>query len=50
VDLFIFGFKDNPQDISAHTVHGFPELLLKLLEIHPLLQKVEGAFQNPLEP
>jgi hypothetical protein len=48
VDLLIFGFKDNPQ--SPHTVHGFPELLCKLLEIHPLLQKVEGAFQNPLEP
>jgi hypothetical protein len=48
VNLFIFGFKDNPQ--SPHTVHGFPELLRKLLEIHPLLQKVEGAFQNPLEP
>jgi hypothetical protein len=26
------------------TVHGFPELLRKLLEIHPLLQKVEGEF------
>jgi hypothetical protein len=37
VDLFIFGFKDNPQDIFAHTVHGLPESLLKLLEIHPLL-------------
>ena len=32
------------------TVHGFPELLCNLLEIHPLLQKVEGTFQNPLEP
>ena len=37
VDLLIFSFKDNPQDIFAHTVHGLPESLLKLLEIHPLL-------------
>ena len=48
IDLLIFGFKDNPQ--STHTVHGFPELLLKLLEIHPFLQKMERQFQNSLAP
>ena len=48
VNLLIFGFKDYPQ--STHTVCSLPEPLLKLLEIHPSLQEVEGEFQNPLEP
>jgi hypothetical protein len=44
------GTSPNRVRMVLGTVHGFPELLCKLLEIHPFLQKVEGAFQNPLEP
>ena len=50
VDFFVFGFKDYPQDVFAHTVHGLSEPFFKLLEIHTLLQEMKGQFQNPLEP